>query len=104
MATTSLTATQREVLGQTLVAATTDTINFVGRWSRIRVINEDGAAEIRVTFDGTDPGSSSPAGDVKYLPAKVTSEDYNLPYDSTSANSQVKVKSSGTPKYSVIGL
>lgn len=96
MATYTLTS-GRAAYEKTLTANTVDTVNLGSAFSEVEVIS-DGAASIFFTVDGSIPtvGGAS----TYYLPAAATSR--SVPVRGGSA-ATVKLISSGTPLYSVIG-
>lgn len=83
----------------TLVANTTTTLTFDATYRRVEVLSVDGAAEVYVTTDGTDPTVGGTGCHV--LPAVISSMEVPV---RTWGDTVVKLKSAGTPKVSVRGL
>lgn len=84
----------------TLVASVVTTVSFPGAGapSRVEVLNVDGAAEIYVSVDGTNP---TVGGDGYWvLPAAIGSLEVD-PHTPASGSATVKLISAGTPKVSV---
>jgi hypothetical protein len=86
----------------TLVAATVDTVTLSRVYGRVQVLNRGGASEIYWTTNGSNP---TVGGDDCFVVASVVGAS------DTRANSQaqsntcvVKLISSGTPTYSVVGV
>ena len=83
----------------TMTASTVDTVNFTANIDKVRIVS-DGAADVYVRLDGTDPtvpaaGASTPA---LRLPAGATSV---LDVPVRGGTDSVRLISSGTPKVSV---
>lgn len=94
----------------TLVAATVTTVNLAAGTETaiksLRVINRNGAAEIWWTFEDSSGTLTATAptvakADTYFLPAAVSVDVVELP--APMKNIQVKLISSGTPTYTVIG-
>jgi hypothetical protein len=80
----------------TLSAATVDTVTFTDDLSLVRIINQDGAAKIYVTVDGSAP---TVGGAKTYmLPAAISVLEIPL---ADADDLAVKLISAGTPTYSV---
>lgn len=85
----------------TLAADTADVITLDGDYRQVEVVNRDGVAEIFFTVDGPDPAVE---GDNNHmLPAAIggvvvpANEALGYP-------TQVKLISSGAPRYTVRGM
>lgn len=80
---------------KTLTANSVDKVIFDRVGDRVQITNLDGAARIYVTVDGTDP---TVAGAKTYeLPAAIC----RLTVPVSGGPTEVRLKSSGTPVYSV---
>lgn len=99
MASYSVAAGERGAHRKTLVASTVDTVTFSRDVDMVEVLNLDGAAEIYFTTDGSTPTVGGANTDV--LPAAVNAVERDVP---TSGATVVKLISSGTPMYSVVGV
>lgn len=80
----------------TLAATIVTTINVGSDARDIEVLNRDGAAEIFFTVDGTEP--TIEGDDMYVLPAAIGSMVVQSP---GAGDTVVKLRSVGTPKYSV---
>jgi len=89
-------ANELAVHAKTLTAATVDTVTFSADLDQVEVVNEDGAAAIYFTVDGSTPQVAG--NNTYYLPAAIGGLQVTVP---TSGNTVVKVISAGTPKYGV---
>lgn len=67
----------------------------------VDVCNVDGAAAIYFTTDGTAPDTSGTANDNYCLPATICSMKVKV---NPATATTVKLKSTGTPAYSVTGI
>lgn len=85
----------------TLVAATQDTVTLTKDYGQVEVTNLDGAASISVRVDSGVTNATVDGDDCTVLPATIGSVVIASP---AQGNSQVKLISSGTPKYQVRGL
>jgi hypothetical protein len=86
--------------GKTLVASTVDTVTFTGvDKNTVRVHNDNGSASIFYTVDGSTPTVNGAA--TYRVPAVAGAySEVDVP---TSGQTVVKLISSGTPTYSVVG-
>ena len=85
----------------TLTAATVETITFSVDVVSVEVVNRDGTAEIYFTIDGTTPVAG--ADDTEVVPAAVGAAQKLGSPGSRWVTDTVKLISTGTPKYSVVG-
>lgn len=85
----------------TLVAATQDTVTLTKDYNQVEVTNLDGAAALTVRVDSGVTNATVDGDDCVVLPAAIGSVVIASP---AQGNSQVKLISSGTPKYQVRGL
>jgi ABC-type Fe3+-hydroxamate transport system substrate-binding protein len=83
---------------KTLVGSTVDTVTFADTVDRVEVINHDTALILYVRLDSTDPTVSGAEGVV--VPPGVRTINVRR-FDPTQNATEVRVISSGTPKYSV---
>lgn len=83
----------------TLSASTVDTVTFSDNVQAIEVVNRSGSAEIFFRLDGTSP---TVAGDECYVLPAAAGAALRLGSQGEGTD-QVKLISSGTPTYSVIG-
>jgi hypothetical protein len=84
---------------QALGAGVEDIVTFARDCDQVRVVNVSGAAAIYFTVDGSAVTVGSKAA--HWLPALANaSKIVTVP---TSGNTQLRVKSSGTPTYSAEG-
>lgn len=81
-----------------LAASTADTVTLGGDFASAEVVNRDATAEIFATTDGSTP---TVGGDNTFIIRPGQSRVIEVP---TAGNTAVKLISSGTPNYSVIGL
>lgn len=82
---------------RTLVADTEDVLNFVQQWESYVVTNEDDTTLLTVTANGT--AATVGGDDMFYVPPQSS-----LPIPADSDVKQVRVISSSTNVYSVVGL
>jgi hypothetical protein len=86
----------------TLTAATVDTVNLSRVYGRVQVLNRGGANEIYWTTDGTAP---TVGGDNCWVvPSQVGASDIRANSQAQSNTCVVKLISTGTPTYSVLGV
>lgn len=103
MATINLTAGQTSTTNNTLTANTADTVNFTGLVSFVE-IETDGAAAMVVTVNGTAPDTSAGAAGTQFIfPASPSVRTIKLG-PNTGQNPAIKLKSTGTPNYSVTAV
>lgn len=103
MTTTNLSTSTGEfaVYGVTLVASTVDTVNFDQNRDQIRVHNDSGTAAIHFTVDGSTPT----AGGKKTFRVPAFAGAYlDVSVPGGAGTEVVKLISSGTPTYSVVGV
>lgn len=95
----TVTDTEVGAYAKTLAASVIDTITFRdASLSMIEVTNEDGAAPIHITVDGSDPVVEGAA--TYRLPATICAREIRVP-QSPASEIKVKLISAGTPTYSV---
>lgn len=87
-----------EAFDGTLVAATVATVTFTKVHVGVRITNVSGAAVINYTVDGSTPSATTSPE----LPA-VAGSTVMVPFDGENL-AVVKLLSTGTPTYAVIGL
>lgn len=92
-------ATEIGAWEQALVAATEDAVTFARYCPKVRVVNVTGTSPIYFTTDGTSVTVGGKG--THWLPAVAgTSKTIEV---KTGGNTVVKLKSAGTPSYSVEG-
>lgn len=84
----------------TLTADTVETIELDANYSTVEVMNVDGVDEIYVAVDGAEPDIE--ADDCEVLPAQISALEVRSRSQATPT--VVKLKSEGTPKFSVKGV
>lgn len=89
-----------DVKHATLVAATVTTLSLDAGYQSVEVLNRDGAAEVFVTVDGTEP--TVEGEDCFALPATIGALE--VPAELGGWVTEVKLISSGTPKVTVTGI
>jgi hypothetical protein len=85
----------------TLVANTQATVTIDEGYPYVDVCNVDGAAVMVFTVDGTTADTTATADNMFTLPAAISS--FRVRVNANQAVT-VKLKSTGTPRYSVTGI
>lgn len=100
MASFTVVDTEVGVYEKTLSAAAVDTVTFSDESLRtLEVTNEDGAAAIYFTVNGSTPTVGG--ANTHHLPAAISSRDVRTSPGASDTSIVVKLISAGTPKYSV---
>lgn len=84
---------------QTLAASTVDTVTLTADFNAVEVLNRGTSGDIYFTVDGVTVPTVGGAGTYVVQPGMSLIVD-----PATSANTVVKLISSGTPAYSVTGI
>lgn len=100
MASYSVASGEVAAYSKTLVASTVDTVTFTDDRFQIRVHNDTGTAAIHFTVDGSTPTVN---GATTYRVPAFAGAYAEVTTQGGSGTEVVKLISSGTPTYSVVG-
>lgn len=98
--TVSASTGERAAYGKTLVASTVDTVTFDVGQSSVQIHNDTGGSAIYFTVDGTTP---TVGGATTFRVPAIAGVIAELGVQGGASTDVVKLISSGTPSYSVVG-